>query len=82
MSEDFPDSLPAIERAALHAVTVFLSGSGSLDAAVSAVRILDEALPADDADVETDAPLLGIDVTTLPPEQQARFAALQEALEE
>ncbi len=82
MPDDVFNSPSVIEIAARDAVAAYLSGGGPLDAAVSAVRLLGEASPPDDDEPLVDVPLLGIDPATLPPEQQSRFAALQEALDD
>jgi imidazoleglycerol phosphate synthase glutamine amidotransferase subunit HisH len=71
------------ERMVLALVQDYLGGSGSLDAAVAAVRELSrEGLddPIEEA-VENEDPLLGIDLSVLTAEQRKRYDDLLLALE-
>ncbi|GMV08824.1 MAG: hypothetical protein AMXMBFR55_05580 [Gemmatimonadota bacterium] len=74
---------PAEEREARALVEAYLSGSGSLEAAVAAVQALE--LERRDESTEEDAeeaePILGIDLSVLTPQQRARFSELMEALD-
>jgi hypothetical protein len=71
------------ERMVLALVQEYLGGSGTLDAAVAAVRELAREGPRDPLEetVEDEDPLLGIDLSALTPEQRTRYDELLIALE-
>ena len=80
MDDEFANGLPELERVALDAVTRYMSGRGSLEAAVDAIHALSAVAP--EPPFLEGSPFDGISLPELDAPGMERLAALMDAIED